>query len=123
MKKELLKYYIPYVDSISEFTNVKDMINNHVYYTDDNKHNMVRYYKNQKIKIKGNIYDSVFLKKEIYKLYEKIYIRFILEKHYDKSYKKFLLHNVSRDLTFYVIKIYTDISFREFVRFYLHVLS
>lgn len=123
MEKELLKYYIPYVDSISEFTNIKDMINNHVYYTDDNKDNMVRYYKNQKIKIKGNIYDSVFLKKEIYKLYEKIYIRFIQERHYDKSYKKFLLHNVSRDLTFYVIKIYTDISFREFVRFYLHVLS
>ena len=123
MKKELLKYYIPYVDSISEFTNVKDMINNHVYYTDDNKDNMVRYYKNKVIKINGNVYDSDFLKRELYYTYKKIYNRFIQERHYDKSYKKFLLHNVSRDLTFYVIKIYTDISFREFVRFYLHVLS
>lgn len=122
MKKELLKYYIPYVDIVY---NSEDIISskNYIRYIDEEKNQMVRYYKNQKIKIKGNIYDSVFLKNEIYKLYEKIYIRFILEKHYDKSYKKFLLHNVTRDLTFYVIKIYTDISFREFVRFYLHVLS
>lgn len=122
MKDYLLKYYIPYIDIVY---NSEDIINskNYIRYIDEEKNQMIRYYKNQMIKIKGNIYDSDFLKKEIYKLYEKIYIRFILENHYNKSYKKFLLHNVSRDLTFYVIKIYTDISFREFVRFYLHVLS
>lgn len=123
MKKELLRYYIPYIDSISEFTNVKDMINNHVYYTDDNKDNMVRYYKNKVIKIKGNIYDSDFLKKEIVDIYKKLYNRFIQENHYCKRYRNYIINNIVRDLMFYCIKIYSDSEFRKYVRFYLYVLS
>lgn len=121
MRKELMQYWIPYIEKIHPY-NTEINSDNYVRYKDNRNQKLIRVMNGKTITLKGNIYQSKKYSSMIYNMYEKLYLRYLKETHSQKLFRNKNEKETPKDLTFYVMKIFCNASLRDYIKLYIHKL-